>query len=129
MNSLPSPTSVEMAQHVWYFDAGKAARELGFVPRDPADTLRDTVNYIRRHLLGNIAFLTAAGVARSGSRCDCGLAAVGTTRPAAAPDGINAAPPVARTRLKAGVSGRIQTSSPGTTDLNVRVVGSGCVGR
>ncbi len=52
------PTSVEMAQYFWYFDAGKAARELGFSPRDPADTLRDTVNYVRRHLLGSGAFAT-----------------------------------------------------------------------
>jgi len=54
------PTSVEMAQYFWYFDAGKASRELGFMPRDPADTLRDTVNYVRRHLLGNGAFSTPA---------------------------------------------------------------------
>ena len=47
------PESVEMAQYFWYFDAGKAARELGFVPRDPADTLLDTVNYIRGNLLGD----------------------------------------------------------------------------
>jgi dihydroflavonol-4-reductase len=47
------PQSVEMAQYFWYFDAGKAARELGFSPRDPADTLRDTVKYIREHLLGS----------------------------------------------------------------------------
>jgi dihydroflavonol-4-reductase len=53
------PESVEMAQYYWYLDAGKAARELGFVPRDPADTLRDTVDYIRTHLLGNPAFKTA----------------------------------------------------------------------
>ena len=46
------PESVEMAQYFWYIDTGKAARELGFSPRDPADTLRDTVAYIRRHLLG-----------------------------------------------------------------------------
>ncbi len=49
------PQSVEMAQYFWYFDSGKAARELGFSPRDPADTLRDTVKYIRDHLLGNSA--------------------------------------------------------------------------
>ena len=47
------PQSVEMAQYFWYFDSGKASRELGFSPRDPADTLRDTVKYIRDHLLGN----------------------------------------------------------------------------
>jgi dihydroflavonol-4-reductase len=49
------PQSVEMAQYFWYFDSGKASRELGFQPRDPADTLRDTVKYIRDHLLGNSA--------------------------------------------------------------------------
>ena len=49
------PQSVEMAQYFWYFDSGKASRELGFQPRDPADTLRDTVKYIREHLLGNSA--------------------------------------------------------------------------
>jgi dihydroflavonol-4-reductase len=49
------PQSVEMAQYFWYFDSGKAARELGFSPRDPADTLRETVKYIRDHLLGNSA--------------------------------------------------------------------------
>jgi dihydroflavonol-4-reductase len=55
------PQSVEMAQHFWYFDSGKAARELGFSPRDPADTLRDTVRYLREHLLGSDAFGRAAG--------------------------------------------------------------------
>jgi dihydroflavonol-4-reductase len=55
------PRSVEMAQHFWYFDSGKAARELGFFPRDPADTLRDTVKYIREHLLGSGVFGRAAG--------------------------------------------------------------------
>ena len=54
------PESVEMAQYYWYLDAGKAARELGFVPRDPADTLRDTVDYVRAHLLGKSAFKNAA---------------------------------------------------------------------
>jgi dihydroflavonol-4-reductase len=49
------PESVEMAQYFWYIDAGKAARELGFSPRDPADTLRETVSYLRTHLLGGPA--------------------------------------------------------------------------
>lgn len=35
--------SVEMAQHYWYCDSSRAVRELGFAPRDPNDTLRDTV--------------------------------------------------------------------------------------
>jgi dihydroflavonol-4-reductase len=50
------PQSVEMAECFWYFDGGKAARELGFQPRDATDTLHDTVKYIREHLLGNPAF-------------------------------------------------------------------------
>jgi dihydroflavonol-4-reductase len=56
------PESVDMAQYYWYLDAGKAARELGFIPRDPADTLRETVDYVRERVLGNGAFTkTAAG--------------------------------------------------------------------
>ena len=35
--------SVEMGQHYWYCDAGKAMHALGFMPRDVTDTLRDTV--------------------------------------------------------------------------------------
>ena len=54
------PESVDMAQYYWYLDAGKAARELGFMARDPADTLRDTVDYVRAHLLGKSAFTSAA---------------------------------------------------------------------
>ena len=56
------PESVEMAQYYWYLDAGKAARELGFEPRDPADTLRDTVDYVRDRVLGNAAFGRKAAV-------------------------------------------------------------------
>jgi len=37
------PVSVEMAQYFWYCSAEKAERELGFVARDPGETLRDTV--------------------------------------------------------------------------------------
>jgi dihydroflavonol-4-reductase len=35
--------SIEMGQYFWYCDASKAERELGFRPRDPGETLRDTV--------------------------------------------------------------------------------------
>lgn len=42
--------SVEMAQHYWWFDSAKAARELGFEARDPALTLHDTVAYLRQDL-------------------------------------------------------------------------------
>jgi dihydroflavonol-4-reductase len=58
------PESVEMAQCFWYLDAGKAARDLGFVPRDPADTLRETVAYIRDNLLGGrVAFRATTSAA------------------------------------------------------------------
>jgi dihydroflavonol-4-reductase len=36
-------TSARMGQLFWYCDPAKAERELGFTPRDPGDTLRDTV--------------------------------------------------------------------------------------
>ena len=54
------PESVDMARYFWYLDAGKAARELGWLPRDPADTLRETVDYIRERVLGNAAFKRTA---------------------------------------------------------------------
>jgi hypothetical protein len=31
----------------WYLDASRAERELGFAPRDPMDTLVDTVEELR----------------------------------------------------------------------------------
>lgn len=40
--------SVEMAEHFWWIDSGKAERELGFSPRDPMLTLVDTVAYLRQ---------------------------------------------------------------------------------
>jgi dihydroflavonol-4-reductase len=36
-------TSGRMGQYFWYCDSAKAQRELGFSPRDPSETLRDTV--------------------------------------------------------------------------------------
>ncbi|HZX43000.1 MAG TPA: NAD-dependent epimerase, partial [Myxococcaceae bacterium] len=35
--------SVDIAEHWFWVDARKAERELGFVARDPQETLRDTV--------------------------------------------------------------------------------------
>ena len=53
------PTEVEMADYFWYVDASKARRELGFAPRDPQETLLDTVNYVRANFLGSGAFKNA----------------------------------------------------------------------
>ncbi len=39
---IDRPT-VEMGEHFFYLDSAKARDELGFVPRDPQETLRDTV--------------------------------------------------------------------------------------
>jgi len=33
-----------MSQYFWYCDSSKAERELNFAPRDPGETLRDTVS-------------------------------------------------------------------------------------
>ena len=44
--------TIEMAEYFWYFNHAKARRELGFTPRDPGDTLNDTVSYVRENFLG-----------------------------------------------------------------------------
>ncbi|HKS28238.1 MAG TPA: NAD-dependent epimerase/dehydratase family protein [Pyrinomonadaceae bacterium] len=49
--------SIEMAEYYWYLDATKATEDLGFTPRDPQETLIDTVNYVRANFLGNDAFV------------------------------------------------------------------------
>ena len=51
------PGEIEMAEYFWYFDTSKAARGLGFAPRDPVETLQDTVNYVRENFLGKDAFV------------------------------------------------------------------------
>lgn len=42
-----APEKMEMAAHFWYVDWRKAERELGFTPRLPEVTLRDTLAYLR----------------------------------------------------------------------------------
>ena len=42
--------SVEMGERWWYCDSAKAGAELGFAPRDPQETLVDTVRWLRQHL-------------------------------------------------------------------------------
>ncbi len=39
--------SVEMGEHWFYVDSDKARDELGFAPRDPQETLRDTVRWLQ----------------------------------------------------------------------------------
>jgi len=46
------PVSVEMAQHFWYCDASRARTELGWEPRDPMETLDDTIAWLRERFLG-----------------------------------------------------------------------------
>jgi dihydroflavonol-4-reductase len=53
------PTEIEMADYFWYLDASKARDQLGFDPRDPQETLLDTVTYVRENFLGHAAFRTA----------------------------------------------------------------------
>jgi dihydroflavonol-4-reductase len=53
--------SVEMGQHYWYLDAGKARRELGFTTRDPQETLLDTVRYLKQKFLGEDAGIEIGG--------------------------------------------------------------------
>jgi dihydroflavonol-4-reductase len=53
------PSEIEMAGYFWYLDATKAQTDLGFNPRDPQETLLDTVTYVREHYLGNSAFRIA----------------------------------------------------------------------
>jgi dihydroflavonol-4-reductase len=48
------PSAVEMAEHFWYLDSSKAERELNFSPRDPGETLLDTVKYLRQNFLAGV---------------------------------------------------------------------------
>ena len=50
------PNEVEQAEYFWYFDSSKAKEELGFDPREPQETLNDTVSYLRRNVLGEGVF-------------------------------------------------------------------------
>src|ERR1044072_6168692 len=56
MASPVEPGAIEMAQYYWYLNCSKAARELNFKPRDPGETLHDTVSYVRENFLGSNAF-------------------------------------------------------------------------
>ena len=56
LTSPVEPGAIEMAQYFWYLNCAKASRELGFKPRDPGETLHDTVVYLRENFLGGNAF-------------------------------------------------------------------------
>jgi dihydroflavonol-4-reductase len=56
MASPVEPGAIEMAQYFWYLNCAKAMRELGFKPRDPGETLHETVVYLRENFLGSSAF-------------------------------------------------------------------------
>src|SRR5215813_14017865 len=56
MASPVEPGEIEMAQYYWYLNCSKAARELNFKPRDPGETLHDTVSYLKENFLGGNAF-------------------------------------------------------------------------
>ena len=94
------PKAVEMAGYFWYFDSTKARDELGFQARDSADTLHDTVTYLRQHVLGRQPLVTAAQTRpprRSRPRPRTAAAA-----PAAAPRTSPAAAPASRRRARWG---------------------------
>lgn len=55
------PVAVEMAAHFWYLDSSSARADLGFNPRPIAETLRDSVDWIR----GNFAECRSPGVAHA----------------------------------------------------------------
>jgi dihydroflavonol-4-reductase len=50
------PQEVEQAEYFWYLDSSRAEDELGFRPRDPQETLQDTIKYIRANFLGDGVF-------------------------------------------------------------------------
>jgi dihydroflavonol-4-reductase len=47
---LPA-ADVEMGEHWFFIDSSKAQRLLGFAPRDPMETLAQTIAYVRKHFL------------------------------------------------------------------------------
>lgn len=50
------PKEIEQAEYFWYFDSAKAKEELNFTPRDPQETLQDTISDVRENFLGEGIF-------------------------------------------------------------------------
>jgi len=86
------PGAVEMAQYFWYLNCNKAARELAFKPRDPGETLHDTVTYLRENFLGGDALESNA-----------------TSQPCAR---TNSATGVESTRFRLRLARNLQTKEP-----------------
>jgi dihydroflavonol-4-reductase len=57
--------SVAMGERWWYCDSRKAGEELGFAPRDPQQTLAETVSWLRRHVEGKDRPQTVAELTRT----------------------------------------------------------------
>jgi len=55
-SSPVAPKEVEQAEYFWYFNSSKAQDELGFMSRDPQETLQDTIRYLRKNFLGEGVF-------------------------------------------------------------------------
>jgi dihydroflavonol-4-reductase len=55
-SSPVQPKEVEQAEYFWYFDSTKAEDELNFTPREPNETLQDTISYLRENFLGDGVF-------------------------------------------------------------------------
>ncbi len=50
------PKEVEQAEYFWYFNSQKAEEQLNFSPREPNETLQDTISYLRENFLGEGVF-------------------------------------------------------------------------
>jgi nucleoside-diphosphate-sugar epimerase len=49
LHYFPGPVVIEMAKYYWGLKSLYAETDLGYVSRDPRDTLRDTVDWLRAH--------------------------------------------------------------------------------
>ena len=48
-NDMHDPVRAEMSSHDWSVDPSRAERDLAFRPRDPVQSLQDTVQWIREN--------------------------------------------------------------------------------
>jgi len=57
------PVVIEMSQHYWYIDSTNARNALNFEPRDPEETLRDTVLWLQANFPSTIPKDPSAAIA------------------------------------------------------------------